>query len=54
MNVIQQKALAEAVGLTVDQLSDALIQQKYQGTETGKQIERFKNQLCCSGQSLRF
>lgn len=42
MNVIQQKALAEAVGLTVDQLSDALIQQKYQGTETGEQIKRFK------------
>jgi len=42
MNVFQQEALAKAAGLTVDQLSDALILQKYQGTQTGKQIERFK------------
>jgi len=42
MNVLQQEALAKAAGVTVDQLSDALIQQKYQGTQTGKQIERFK------------
>jgi hypothetical protein len=42
MNVIQQEALAKAAGLTVDQLSDALIQQKFQGTETGEQIKRLK------------
>ena len=44
MNVIQQEALAKAAGLTVDQLSDAFIQQKFQGTETGKQIERLRKQ----------
>ena len=42
MNVIQQEALAKAAGLTVDQLSDALVQQKFQGTETGEQIKRLK------------
>lgn len=42
MNVLQQNALAKAAGLTVDQLSDALITQKFQGTETGKQIARLK------------
>ena len=44
MNVIQQEALAKAAGLTVDQLSEAFIQQKFQGTETGKQIERLRKQ----------
>ncbi len=42
MNVIQQEALAKAAGLTVDQLSDAFIQQKFQGTETGDQIKRLR------------
>jgi hypothetical protein len=42
MNVIQQAALAKAAGLTVDQLSDAFIQQKFLGTETGEQIKRLK------------
>jgi hypothetical protein len=42
MNVIQQEALSKAAGLTVDQLSDALVQQKFQGTETGEQIKRLK------------
>jgi len=36
MNVLQQEALAKAAGLTVDQLSDAFIQQKLIG-ETSKQ-----------------
>jgi hypothetical protein len=40
MNVIQQQALAKAAGLTVDQLSDALIQQKLVTKESQSQFDR--------------
>ena len=39
MNVLQQKALAEAVGLTTDQLADQLRKQKI-AQETGKSLEQ--------------
>jgi hypothetical protein len=42
MNVIQQQALAKATGLTVDQLSDALIQQKLVTKESQSQYARLK------------
>ena len=42
MNVIQQQALAKAAGLTVDQLSDALIQQKLVSKESQDQYARLK------------
>jgi hypothetical protein len=42
MNVIQQQALAKAAGLTVDQLSDALIQQKLVTKESQDQYARLK------------
>ena len=42
MNVIQQQALAKAAGLTVDQLSDALIQQKLVTKESQGQYARLK------------
>lgn len=42
MNVIQQKALAAAVGMTADELADSLLTRKFIGTETGKQIQRLK------------
>lgn len=42
MNVIQQQALAKAAGLTTDQLSDALVQQKLVGETTKKQYQEYK------------
>jgi hypothetical protein len=42
LNVIQQEALAAAAGMTVDQLADALLTQKFIGTETGNQIKRLR------------
>jgi hypothetical protein len=42
MNVIQQQALAKAAGVTVDQLSDALIQQKLISKESQSQYARLK------------
>lgn len=42
MNVIQQKALAAAVGMTADELADALMTQKFMGTEAGDQIKRLR------------
>ena len=43
MNVIQQQALAKAAGLTVDQLSDSLIQQKLITDVQKSQYQRFKD-----------
>ena len=42
LNVIQQEALAAAAGMTVDQFADALLTQKFIGTETGNQIKRLR------------
>jgi len=42
LNVIQQQSLAKAAGLTVDQLSDALIQQKLIDKEQKQQYQRLK------------
>jgi hypothetical protein len=42
MNVIQQQALAKAAGLTTDQLSDALVQQKLVGETAKKQYQEYK------------
>ena len=42
MNVIQQEALANAAGLTVDQLSDAFIQHKLIKEESKSQYARLK------------
>jgi hypothetical protein len=42
LNVIQQESLAKAAGLTVDQLSDAFLQQKLISKEQKSQYERFK------------
>lgn len=42
LNVIQQTALAKAAGLTADELSDALLQQKVIGTQQEAQYQRFK------------
>jgi hypothetical protein len=42
LNVIQQTALAKAAGLTADELSDALLQQRVIGTQQEAQYQRFK------------
>lgn len=42
MSAIHQQVIAKAAGMTVDQLSDSLMYQKFIGTETGKTIDRFK------------
>lgn len=42
MNVIQQQALAKAAGLTVDQLSDALVQQKLIDKTQKQTYENYK------------
>ena len=42
LNVIQQESLAKAAGLTVDQLSDAFLQQKLITKEQKSQYDRFK------------
>ena len=42
LNVIQQEALAKAAGITVDQLSDALIQQKLIDKDAKAQFARLK------------
>ena len=44
MNVIAQQSLAEAAGLTVDELSDALRKQEGIASETGKSAERTAEQ----------
>jgi hypothetical protein len=42
MSAIHQQVIAKAAGMTVDQLADSLMYQKFIGTETGKTIQRFK------------
>jgi hypothetical protein len=42
MSAIHQQVIAKAAGMTVDQLSESLMYQKFIGTETGKTIDRFK------------
>jgi len=42
MSAIHQQVIAKAAGMTVDQLADSLMYQKFIGTETGKTIDRFK------------
>jgi hypothetical protein len=42
LNVIQQESLAKAAGLTVDQLSDAFLQQKLISGQQKSQYDRFK------------
>ena len=44
MNVIAQQSLAEAAGLTVDELSDALRKQESLASETGKSADRTADQ----------
>jgi len=42
MSAIHQQVIAKAAGMTVDQLADSLMYQKFIGTETGKTIDRLK------------
>ena len=49
MNVLQQKALAEAVGLTADQLSDQLKKQKL-AQETGKSLAQITKEEALEAQ----
>jgi uncharacterized coiled-coil DUF342 family protein len=42
MSAIHQQVIAKAANMTVDQLSESLMYQKFIGTETGRTIDRFK------------